>query len=217
MTVTKPERRAAPRRGAHYAVKFWNERVEGTGFAIDLSTSGMFVETRQLLRPGTRVHLEVAFGEAPFYAEGVVARAQRSPAAAATIRGNGIGVRIIPWSAADRSRARSDDGDRAAATPQPAGNAGAAQLKVDLRDPHELRSVFAAEISRGGLFLPLPDRLPLGSAVVLDLELPAPHPPVQTPAKVVFHGQAPVGVGLQLTDVERVRREIAAVLAAAGA
>jgi len=90
--MSSGERRRMSRRRISLKVRFSNEEFEARGFSENLSTSGMFVETKLSLPPGTRLHVEIELDGKPFFCECSVVRCVRAdPNVAPVIKGGASG------------------------------------------------------------------------------------------------------------------------------
>src|SRR5688572_3372547 len=63
--------------------------------SVNISRTGIFVRTQQVLPSGTRLRLEVFNGPRSFIAEGVVMRALKTPTQLQSVMPSGMGVRFI--------------------------------------------------------------------------------------------------------------------------
>lgn len=82
----------------HLKVRFWprgSEEEVHQGLTADISLGGVFIRTRELQKPGTRLTLRVGEEDESFVVEGVVARAVQTPPALQSVRPTGIGVRFL--------------------------------------------------------------------------------------------------------------------------
>jgi len=88
------ERRTNKRRRSKIKLRFWNANVDKVAYATDVSSQGLFIETRQALPIGTRVHIELLFSGNSFFAEGMVTHS--TPAEGLKARQKaGLGVRLL--------------------------------------------------------------------------------------------------------------------------
>ena len=70
---TSRDRRRARRYKARLKVRFWSEEIQGTGFTVDVSNSGILLETAVAVTTGTRIHMEITLkAEVPFFADWVL-------------------------------------------------------------------------------------------------------------------------------------------------
>ena len=90
------ERRRSKRRRRRLAVKFWRGDVEGTGFTVDISNTGLMVQTTVSAAIGTRFHIELQLPEgATYLTEGVVVRKKAYPRHAASMFKPALGFRFV--------------------------------------------------------------------------------------------------------------------------
>jgi hypothetical protein len=79
-------------------VHFWKRGDEGRptrAISINVSRTGIFVRTQQVLPSGSRVRLEVFHGSRSFIAEGVVKRALKTPTNLQSVMPSGMGIRFL--------------------------------------------------------------------------------------------------------------------------
>ena len=87
--ATIPERRRAPRAPYHTPIHYANAGAKGAGIVKDISSEGMFMETRGPLQVGDRIRIDFLFRNSrhPMDLEGQIAR--KAP--------DGVGVWFV-WS-----------------------------------------------------------------------------------------------------------------------
>jgi PilZ domain len=78
------------------AVEYGESELERSGFATDISIGGIFLQARQLLNRGTRLHLYLKDPALLCYTEGVVARIVRAPTSLENVEQHGMGIRFLP-------------------------------------------------------------------------------------------------------------------------
>jgi len=92
------ERRRDRRWPRQLEVRFWKPGEEGQGnraISTNISRTGIFVRTQQVLPSGTRLRLAVGHSGRDFTVEGVVMRALRSPTHLQAVMPSGMGVRFL--------------------------------------------------------------------------------------------------------------------------
>lgn len=92
------ERRRDRRWPRQLDVRFWKQGEEGQGnraISTNVSRTGIFVRTQQVLPSGTRLRLVVGHSGHDFTVEGVVMRALRAPAHLQAVMPSGMGVRFL--------------------------------------------------------------------------------------------------------------------------
>lgn len=190
------ERRGAPRQRRRLRVRFWNDSLETSGFTTDVSASGLFIESSTVAPPGTRLHLEMTLESGPFFAECVVARVLRAARNVQPVVKGGIGVRFVGLDEALAGLgSKPDDG-----------------LRLDLRDPEKLATVYVRDIKRGGLFVPTRQPPAQDSTVTVRLEVPEPHEAIEARGRVIHLTEDPPGAGLELLDLEELRAKLASII-----
>lgn len=80
-------------------------------------------------------------------------------------------------------------------------------LPLEYRNAGHLLVSYCTNLSRGGLFLPTPEPLPLGSTLTLALRVPGRERPVQIEAKVRWtrdtdSSRGPAGMGVSFRDID---------------
>ncbi len=110
------ERRQSKRRRRRLAVKFWRGDVEGTGFTVDISNTGLMVQTTAAADIGTRFHIELQLPEGTlFLTEGIVVRKKVYPRYAASMFKPTLGFRFLGLGEAIRAvleQESEDDSER---------------------------------------------------------------------------------------------------------
>jgi len=159
--VVLSEKRKSRRFPRRLRVQFGEKKgkFSHTGLTADISATGMFISTTAQLKPGTRLHAEVAIEqEQGLFFEGLVARQVIVPPELRTVMKAGFGMRFL--SAAELLnelvpvlKERS-------------------QLVVSFASAQQLREAWEKELRHGGAFLWLEKPHPLNSVVAVELDLP---------------------------------------------
>ena len=92
------ERRRNRRWPRQLEVRVWKRGDEAhplRATSVNISRTGIFVRTQQVLPSGTRLRLEVFNGPRSFLAEGIVMRALKTPAQLQSVMPSGMGIRFI--------------------------------------------------------------------------------------------------------------------------
>jgi uncharacterized protein (TIGR02266 family) len=92
------ERRRNRRWPRQLEVRVWRRGDEAhpmRATSANISRTGIFVRTQQVLPSGTRLRLEVFNGPRSFVAEGVVMRALKTPTPLQSVMPSGMGIRFI--------------------------------------------------------------------------------------------------------------------------
>ena len=92
------ERRRNRRWPRQLDVRMWKYGEEGQAnrsISTNVSRTGIFVRTQQVLPSGTRLRLEVGHSGRSFVVEGVVMRALRTPSHLQSVMPSGMGVRFL--------------------------------------------------------------------------------------------------------------------------
>ena len=92
------ERRRNRRWPRQLEVRVWKRGDEAhpmRATSANISRTGIFVRTQQVLPSGTRLRLEVFNGPRSFVAEGVVMRALKTPTQLQSVMPSGMGIRFI--------------------------------------------------------------------------------------------------------------------------
>ena len=192
-------RRRGLRKAARLATRFWNDEIDARGFTSDMSTSGVFVVTREPLVARMHLHLEFELRSGPFLAEGVVVRVVKASTAVQSVVKPGVGIRLLGL-LEEFHETRADD-------------AGAGEmLEMDLTDTEVLVTTFVRDIKRGGLFILTDDPPKPDSTVDIRIKLPSPHSDVHARGVVIHVMDRPSGVGVQLLGIDELREQLAKVI-----
>jgi hypothetical protein len=202
------ERRQGKRSRARLAIRLWNDRQECRGHTLDLSSSGMFVETAAPLEIGTRMHFEIQHALGPFFGEALVVRKKRVPPNLRTIVKPGVGLKLVALTSL-LSR------DAAEADPEPA--AALTDLQIDLSDPTQLASVHRGELRGGVLFVPCTSPPEVAASVRIHVQLPPPYAPLTWRGQVVQRSEQPCGAAIELADRVQIATLVSEILGALGA
>ena len=184
------ERRAAKRSRARLPVRLWNEKQQGLGHTLDVSRTGIFVETAAPLEIGTRLHFEIQHPDGPFLGEAVVVRKKRVPPHLRTIVKPGVGLSLVPLT----RLVKRDE------TPTPSGASAFFELPLDLSDLTELERCHAGELKGGVLFVACAEPPVVGAAVHVLVKLPEPYEPLTWRGRVVQLNEQPRGAAVELSD-----------------
>lgn len=91
-----PERkRVTTRERKRLMVRFGVSKPERTGFTKNISETGLFINTNQVLRPGTMLAVEVHFSDRTFSHWARVVWAKQVPAQLAHVVECGMGIRFM--------------------------------------------------------------------------------------------------------------------------
>lgn len=198
----RSDRRGGKRKRARFSIRFWNDDLQGHGHTLDLSPTGLYIETAVALEIGVRLHFEIKHPDGPFLGEAVVARKKRVPQRLRPIAAPGIGLRLVPLT----SLLRSPEDD-------PISSHTLFELQVDLSDPVELEQAHSAGLGAGVLFVPCLTPPPVGAVVHVDVKLPAPYETLTWRGRAVQTISTPSGVAVELADrapIDALVREILA-------
>jgi hypothetical protein len=185
---SRADRRSAKRSRARLPIRLWNERQQAHGHTLDVSRTGIFIETTAVLEIGARLHFEIQHPDGPFLGEGQVVRKKRVPQHLRTIVKPGVGLALVPLTAL----IRRDE------TPTP--TIGLHDLPIDLSDPARLQRCLDGELQGGVLFVPCAAPPPVGATVHVQVKLPSPYDPLAWRGRVVQHGGQPQGAAVELAD-----------------
>jgi Tfp pilus assembly protein PilZ len=134
------EKRRVKRFMKRLKVRFGESALSNSGLTADISATGMFVQTGQLPKVGSRLHLEVTVSDTQqLFFEGVVARQTVVPPELRSIVRAGFGVRFL--SGAELL------GEMVPQTKGPA------QLTVTFATRELFETAWKNELQRGGVFL----------------------------------------------------------------
>jgi uncharacterized protein (TIGR02266 family) len=87
-------KREAARAETRLDVRFGVDSPDHTGKTRNISAAGLFVQTSDVIQPGTTVLLEVIFPDRTFELKGVVAWAKKVPPRLAHLLDCGMGIRF---------------------------------------------------------------------------------------------------------------------------
>lgn len=76
-------------------VKFGTGKADKTGFSKNVSTTGLFIQTNTLFRPGTTIQVVVHFPDRTFSQWATVVWGKQAPPELAHVIECGMGVRIV--------------------------------------------------------------------------------------------------------------------------
>jgi len=205
---SRANRRGQDRTRARLAIRLWNERQETRGHTLDVSTSGIFVETAAPLEIGTRVHFEIQHPEGPFIGEAIVVRKKRVPSNLRSIVKPGVGLSLVPLTSL---LSRGNAASRPAAP-----EAEATELQIDLSDSVSLAAVHAGELRGGVLFVPCASPPAVAAGVRVRVALPEPYGSLHWRGQVVQRCDQPSGVAVELADRNQVTGLVREILEALG-
>jgi Tfp pilus assembly protein PilZ len=189
-------------------VRWWARDIEGRGFTVDVSNSGLLIETGRPIEIGTRLHLEVGLtDDLPYFTECVVARKRTYPPQARALFKPAVGVRFVTMNEAVREITERD-GEEGLGTQEQVH----VPLMVDLRDFDHLEAVYERDIKHGGLMVETTELPELNSEIELPIWLPEPHAMIQCRGEVVKLFDDPPGLALRLEDLDLVRARVKEIL-----
>lgn len=187
------QQRREKRRPRRLPVRFRRrgESVPHQGFTTNISTTGVFISTRETLPVGTRLRLEFVDPLHGFVVEGVVARTARSEAALQHVMPAGVGVRfleveeLVAELLPVRAAAPTPSGPPGSSPASPAaGSSPSDETGRDRRvrldaytvrfpSPGSFRQSYERDVSQGGLFVATRFPAPVGQKVMLEIHPPA--------------------------------------------
>jgi len=141
------EKRRESRRRQRLSCRLTIAGREQSGIVVDVSSHGLFVQTKAKAAPGTpvRVQLSLPGREAPLLVEASVARLNRVPDALAPVRTAGIGLSVThpPASYLDlvESFARSKGGANVALLAEPADETRSFRVRAALMQGTRTRTL----------------------------------------------------------------------------
>ena len=195
-----PERRSSKRARARLPIRLWSERQEARGHTLDLSRSGIFVETAAVLEIGTRLHFEIEHPDGPFLGEALVVRKKRVPPHLRSIVKPGVGIQVVPLT----SLVKRDE--------SPTPTQAFFELPQDLSDPAQLERCLAGELKGGVLFVACASPPAIGAEVHVQVKLPEPWEPLTWRGRVVQQGESPSGAAVELADAANVNALVREIL-----
>ena len=89
------EKRGPERTRRRVYVRFTKEDSKRAGYTKNLSENGIFVQTNQVSRPGTTVHLEMEFPDTKFSMKARVMWAKKVPPQLAHVLECGMGLQFV--------------------------------------------------------------------------------------------------------------------------
>lgn len=234
--MDQPQRATRYQRRLTVSFRAAGEERDRTGFTTNISTSGMFVATRNVLPVGSRVRLEIK-GEKGFAVEAEVVWMQTQPLQLRDLRSSGFGVRFVAVedlvrealggpTAADAANSEHDRAGRrarGAGAGTASGDDGPPTFRVSFKDAAQFLRVFDRDLKTGGLFLMTGRKLDLEAPVTVEIVPPGDAAiAVRCAAKVVFAGEREsadgsanllAGVGVELRDRDAVMARLAPLAA----
>jgi hypothetical protein len=195
----KPEsavsRRRADRKPVRLPTRLWGGGIEVQGITRNISPLGAFIELATPLPRDTAFHLELELPDRLFHYEAVVVRQQAAASGSA-----GVGVRFVTM--------------EEALLHVPVLETGAAPdaLRLDLRDPALLASVYLSEIRHGGLSVVSTERYAPDQVVAIDLLLPPPVGSHALQARVLHFDAAKGRLAVEMLDARSVKQAIFQIL-----
>jgi hypothetical protein len=218
------DRRRAKRWPRQLDVRIWRQGDEESfpAVATNISRTGAFIRTLQVVPSGTRLRIEVRHAARGFVVEVVVARALRTPSQLQSVMPSGMGVRFL---AAEElveelfpgvlSTSREEAASSATATAQdavpeqPAASSTPSEaasppepsvrvFRIGYQSCDQFRRVFERDILTGGLFVPATAPPALDQVVEIEVSVDqSATPPVRFEARVVHRSEAPPGTGAE--------------------
>jgi Tfp pilus assembly protein PilZ len=192
------EKRAARRHTRRITVRYGEADLRFTGFATDISQSGVFVAANQLPPLDARVHLELQGPSGPVFREAVVRRHKLVPPVLRSAARQGFGARFLtPEELLSLlvPRAESD-----------------APLQCAFSTAEELQRAFDGQLRHGGLYLQTERAFERDAQVQVEVRLDFASERLRFPARVVqvvpAAGGKAGGVGVLLTDVAATREAL---------
>jgi len=91
----RKERQSHPRTRGRIRVRFGVDKLERTAFTMNVSQTGAFLRTNQVLAPGKTIKVEFAFSDRTLTVYAKVVWAKQVPAQLAHVLMCGMGVRFI--------------------------------------------------------------------------------------------------------------------------
>ncbi len=202
------ERRRTKRYRRRMKVRWWADDIEGNGFTVDVSSSGLLIETGRPIAIGTRLHLEVRLtDEIPYFSECVVARKRTYPPQARALFKPAVGVRFVSINEAIKELT-AKGGEESVGTQEQVH----VPLQADLRDFDHLEAVYERDIKHGGLMVETTELPDLNSEIELPVRLPDPHGTIQCRGEVVKLFDDPPGLALRLEEIDLVRTRVKEIL-----
>lgn len=207
--MSSADRRENARRPRRIPVKFWKrgDETAHTGFTTNISTSGAFISTRNLVPKGARLRIEFCDSRAGFMAEAEVARAIRTEPALQQVMPTGLGVRFLGVEElvaelfpSVPSQLRTNVVGDVELEEEPPAEQVADETADDSskEDPPKLhefvvrfpsdasyRQAYERDVRQGGLFVASQHPAPLDRKVLLEIHAPGRNRPFQLRAKVV--------------------------------
>ena len=194
------QRQRSPRRNLRFPVRIWADELQGRGFTRDVSSSGLLIETTQILDLGTwlQVEIELARTDHVYYVSTcvVVRKEARHPQVRPVFTPK-MGVRFLSPGEAMYDLGHDETAPR---------------LGVDLRDPQALRDTYERDIKRGGLRVPCREVYEVGAEVVVPMLLPEPYGTIDCRCTVVRQYEDPPAIAVLLTEVDAVRARLLEII-----
>ncbi len=193
MTMPPADSQRSPRRNLRFPVRFWTEQLQGRGFTRNVSSSGLLIETTQVVDPGVRLQVEIELASTTYVSTCVVVRKEARHPLVRPVFTPKMGVRFLSFGEAMHD---------------PGNDETAPRLEVDLRDPQALRDTYERDIKRGGLRVECREVLDVGTEIVVPMLLPAPHGIIDCRCTVVRQYEDPPAIAVLLTEVDAVRARL---------
>jgi len=92
---TSADKRVRTRYRRRYVVRFGRETTTCTGMILNLSTTGLFLASTSIYRPGNQLLLDFRVDGIPYTLEGVVRWARQAPPRLVRQVPSGMGIEII--------------------------------------------------------------------------------------------------------------------------
>lgn len=191
------EKRRSKRVPKRFNVRFGQSELSYSGFTRDISPDGAFIATSNLLKIGTRVHIQVVTSATrSVFFEGVVRRQRVVPPQLRQVEQAGIGISFLsPREVFDEVVPTSSVGNR---------------FEVRFGDVDRLKEAWANELCIGGIFVRTDRHLARDAAVTVVLRLDFANKELEFTAKVMQSVTATVsGLSLGFDAPDKVRTALA--------
>lgn len=212
--MSTADRRENARRPRRIPVRFWKRGDDEahTGFTTNISSSGAFISTRDLVPKGVRLRIEFCDAKAGFMTEAEVARAIRTEPALQQVMPTGVGVRFLSVEelvaelfpsvpSQPRKRVVGDvEIEEVGEPPEDAKESVAGppqklhEFVVQFPSEASYRQAYERDVRQGGLFVASQHPAPLDRKITLEIHPPQRSTPFRLQAKVV-QSVPPTGSG----------------------
>jgi hypothetical protein len=192
------DRRKHRRYAKRLKIRFGEKGFNHAGLTSDISASGLFVITVNMIKPSTRLHLEVTTPEDTlFYIEGVVVRLAVVPPELRQAMKGGFGLRFL-----------SGTEMMAELVPHLKDRA---QLSLCYDNVEALKKAWEAELKRGGALARSDKSYAMDSIVTVEIDLPFAGRRLGFEARVVHvapEQENRFGVAFMFVDVPNVTKAL---------